>query len=83
MGKDFHDKVLELMRLLREKGVCSMPAMRLKSVVAEVFGDDRHRLNFVIAHLREIGFVKAVGNGIIGFDFGVEEGYLKDPLFFL
>jgi hypothetical protein len=83
MRKDLRNKILELISELENKGVLQMPLIKVKHVVAEFFGHERHKVNFVMDHLDEIGFIKRLSNCIVEFDFEVGDKYRKDKVFYI
>ncbi|MFA5930896.1 MAG: hypothetical protein WC821_01130 [archaeon] len=83
MKEDFHKQILDFMDILTRKGLNQVPVEKLKHGIAEVFGDDRHRVSFILKHLIEIGFVKVDRNNIARIDSSVEEKYRLDRLFFM
>lgn len=80
---EFHEKILSLMRMLREKERTSMEIRELKHVIAELFQEDRVRINFVTDHLLTIKFAKLTGPDIVTFNFEIENEYKEDRFCFV
>lgn len=83
MTRFFHEKVLEFIRLLRQREIAELRKSDVKFVIAEHFGDDRHKISFILKHLQRIGFFRDKGVGTLRLDYSVEEEYRKDRLFFI